>query len=50
MVFCGVDYRFVFRVAFFMLPKPRLRDDFLSVDRAESLSELGVIVDGYFAC
>lgn len=32
------------------LPRPRLRDDVLNRDRAESLGELNIIVDGFFTC
>lgn len=50
---CGmmfVDYRFVFKVVYFMLPKPRVRVGPFEGDRAESLGELGILSDGYFAC
>lgn len=33
-----------------LLPKPKRRLDILDVDRAESLKELGIIMEGYRVC
>lgn len=33
-----------------LLPTPKKRIDVLEVDRAESLKELGLIIDGYEVC
>ena len=53
-----VDYRFVFKVVDFMLPRPRLktdpfaelRRDPFAEDRVESLVELGIISVGFRVC
>ena len=49
MVF-GIDYRFVFKVAFYMLPEPRLKVCSLDDDRAEDLGELPIICEGFRCC
>lgn len=46
----SVDYRFVFKVACYMLPKPRLKRCPFDEDKAESLKELGIICGGFRVC
>lgn len=45
--------RYLIKVAEYMrvcLPRPVLRDNILDRDRAESLGELNIIMEGYRAC
>ncbi len=47
-----IDRRFVFKVADYMLPKPTPKKEYGPFDdeRAESLKELKIIVEGFRCC